>query len=87
MVLLGKSKLNTIKILISKALIYSYINHDEFVSINSVLREYAEMEKEIKNLETSVEYTIQKQWKHIVSVVKNMPQTKIQMLEKLSKIN
>ena len=37
--LLGKDKLNTIEILISKALIDSYISHDEFVSVNNVLRE------------------------------------------------
>ena len=35
-----------------------------------VLREYNEMKKEIRNPETSVEYIIYKQWKHIVSVVK-----------------
>ena len=61
--MLGKDKLNTIEVLISKALIDSYISHDEFVSVNNVLREYYEM----KNLETSVEYTIQKQLK----IVKN----------------
>ena len=49
MVLLGKDKLNTIEVLISKALIDSYISHDEFVSANNVLRENYEMNKEIKN--------------------------------------
>ena len=39
-VLLGKDKLNTIEVLISKALIDSYISHDEFVSVNNVLTEY-----------------------------------------------
>ena len=57
-VLLGNDKLNTIEVLISKALIHSYISHDEFVSINNFLREYNEMKKEIKNPETSVKYTI-----------------------------
>ena len=38
-VLLAKTELNTIKVLISKALINSYINHDEFVSVNNMLRE------------------------------------------------
>ena len=47
-VLLGKCKLNTIEVLISKALIDSYITHDEFVSVNNLLREYNEMKKEIK---------------------------------------
>ena len=41
--LLGKGKLNTIEVLISKALIDSYISHDEFVSVNNVLREYDEV--------------------------------------------
>ena len=38
-VLLGKAKLATIKVMISKALIDSYISHDKFVSENNVLRE------------------------------------------------
>ena len=49
-VLLAKSKLNSIEVLISKALIDSVINHDEFVLINNVLKEYDEMKEEIKNL-------------------------------------
>ena len=53
-----QDKLTAIDVLISKALINSYISHDEFVSINNVLREYYEMKEEIKNSETSVEYTI-----------------------------
>ena len=54
-VLLGKVKLNTIKILISKSIIDSYISHDEFISVDSVLREYNEMKQEIK---TSLEYAV-----------------------------
>ena len=46
--LLGKDKLNTIKILISKFLLESYIIHDEFVLVNNVLKEYNEMKEEIK---------------------------------------
>ena len=45
---LGKSKSDTIEVLISKALIDSYISRDEFVSVNNVLREYNEMKEEIK---------------------------------------
>ena len=56
--MLGTSKLNTIKVLISKALINSYISHDEFVPVNNILREYYEMKEEIKNYETSAEHTI-----------------------------
>ena len=57
-VLLGKDKLNTIEVLISKSLIDLYISHEEFVSVNNVLREYNKIKKEIKNSETSVEYII-----------------------------
>ena len=53
--LLGKDKLNTIGVPISKVLIVSCISHDEFVSIN-VLGKHNEMKKEIKNRETSVEF-------------------------------
>ena len=42
---LGKNKSNTIEVLISKALMDSYISHDEFVLIDNVLREYYEMKK------------------------------------------
>ena len=44
--LLAKTKLNTIKVLISKVLIDSYTNHDKFVSLNKVCREYNEMKEE-----------------------------------------
>ena len=46
--LLGKDKLNTTDVLISEALIDSHISHDEFVSVNNVLREYNAMDKKIK---------------------------------------
>ena len=57
-VLLGKDKFNIIKVLISKALIDSYISHGEFVAVKKLLKEYNEMKKEIKNPENPVEYTI-----------------------------
>ena len=50
-----KKKLSTIEVLTSKALIDSYVNHDEF---DNVLREYSEMKEEIKNPENAVEYTM-----------------------------
>ena len=53
--LLGKDKLNAVEVLISKALIDSYIIHDEFVSVNKLLREQNEIKEEIK---TSMEYAI-----------------------------
>ena len=58
--LLGKAKLDKIKVLISKALIDSYIGHDELVSVNSLFREYNEIKEEIKNPEASVEYILHK---------------------------
>ena len=56
--LLGKDKLSTFEVLISKALFNSYTSHDQLVSINNVLREYYEMKEEIENPETSAEYTL-----------------------------
>ena len=43
--MLGKDKLNTTEVLISKALIDSYISHDKFASANDVLRGYYERKK------------------------------------------
>ena len=50
--MLAKAKLNSIKVLLSKALIDWYISHDEFVLINNVLKEYYDLKEEIKNLKT-----------------------------------
>ena len=55
-VLLAKLMLNTTEVLISKALIDLYVNHDEFVLVKNMLREYNEKKEEIKTLETSVDY-------------------------------
>ena len=48
-ILLAKSKLNSIEVLISKAIIDSNISHDEFILINNVLKEFLDMKEEIKN--------------------------------------
>ena len=53
---LVKSKLNRVEVLISKSLINSNINHDEFVSINNVVKEYKEIKEEIRNLKTQSIY-------------------------------
>ena len=50
--MLAKPKLNSIEVLVSKALIVSVIGHVEFVLINSVLKEYNKMKEAIKNLKT-----------------------------------
>ena len=67
---LSKAKLSTIKVLISKTLSNLYINHDELISISALLREYDKIKDKIKNSENAVKYTMYKQWKRIVSVVK-----------------
>ena len=47
-VLLAKSKLNSIEVLLSKSLIDLVVSHDEFVLISNVLKEYSELKEEIK---------------------------------------
>ena len=49
-ILMAKSKFNSIEVLISMSLIDSNISYDEFVSTNNVLKEYDDMKEEIKNL-------------------------------------
>ena len=49
MVLLAKSKLNSIGVLIFKAFVYSNISHDEFILMNNVLKEFYNMKEEINN--------------------------------------
>ena len=44
----------SLEVLISKALINSYLSRSEFVSVNNVLREYDDMKEKIKNLKTSI---------------------------------
>ena len=49
-IVLRKIKLDTIEVLICKSLIESYISHQEFFSVNNVLREYYEVKEEIKKI-------------------------------------
>ena len=61
--------------MISKPLVDSYINHEEFVLVNNVLRGHNEMEEEIKNPETFVKFTIydwykqRNAWKNGVEII------------------
>ena len=48
-VLLAKTKLNSIEVLISKALIDSNISHNEFVLVNNLLQDYDNTKEEMKN--------------------------------------
>ena len=54
-VLLAKSKINSIKVLIFKVFIDSVITHEKFVIIN-VLKEYNEINEEIKKLKALLVY-------------------------------
>ena len=47
--MLANSKLNSIEVLISKALIDSNISNDEFILINDALKESYDIEEGIKN--------------------------------------
>ena len=86
-VLLRKNKLNTIEVLISKAFTDSYITHDEFVPVNNELTKYNEMKEEIKKSWDFYAIYCQKQWKSIVLVTSQILKTKIQVLEKLNKMD
>ena len=47
--MLAKSELNSIEVLISKALMDSVISHDELVLISNVVIEYDDMKEKIQN--------------------------------------
>ena len=47
-------KLNTIEVLISGALMYSYISHKKFFLANNVLKENHDVKEDTKNLKTSI---------------------------------
>ena len=49
---MAKANLNSIEVVISKAVTDSYIGHYEFVLVNIVLEEYYGMKKEVKDLKT-----------------------------------
>ena len=51
--MLAKTKVNEIEVLISKALINSYISRDEFVPVNNLLKIFDDMKGEIKNVKAS----------------------------------
>ena len=78
-------KVNTIKVLISKVLIDLYIDHDQFLLLSNVLREYNEKKEEIQNPEHFVEYNMLKQWTRVVSVVSEILRADILVPEELNK--
>ena len=56
MVLLAKDKSNTTEVLLSITLLNSFISHDEFVSMNNMLRENDDMKEAVRNLKISAVY-------------------------------
>ena len=54
--MLVKSKLSSIEVLISKALIDSNISHDEFILINNVIKEFYDIKEEILITNKSLDY-------------------------------
>ena len=54
MVFLAKSKLYNIKLLISKASIYSSISDERFILTNNVVKEYHNLKEEIKDLKIEI---------------------------------
>ena len=57
-VLSAKVKLNSIEVLISKALINLVISHEDFILINLALKKYNEMKEEIKSLKTYINISL-----------------------------
>ena len=52
--MLAQSELNSIEVLISKALIDWNITHDESVLINNVLKEFYDMKEKMKNFQGQI---------------------------------
>ena len=87
--LLVKTKLITVEVLISKALIDSYINHDEFVAMNNGQENTIIWKNKSKILKLlwNILYQIiikKKKWKPFVSVLKKVLRTKILLFEELN---
>ena len=79
--MLAKSKLISIELLISKALVDSNIIHDEFILINNMLKEFYDMKKEIKKFNKKQKFRLYiKQCYLIFWSVEKVQKVKIQNL-------
>ena len=54
--MLVKSKLNSIEVLICKALLIQMLSHDEFALMNNALKEYDDMKEETKKLKNQADH-------------------------------
>ena len=50
--MLDQFQLNSIEVLISKALVELYISDDKFASVNNVLREHDDMKEQTENIKS-----------------------------------
>ena len=79
--MLAKSKLNSIEILIFKALIDSNISYDEFILINNVVKEYDNMKEGVKEFNDKNKFKLYiKQCYLIVWSVEKIQKVKYQTL-------
>ena len=53
LVFLARTKLNGTEVLIFRALVDSYVSHNEFVFVNNFSKKYDDMQETTKNLKTS----------------------------------
>ena len=53
LVFLARTKLNDTEVLIFRALVDSYVSHNEFVFVNNFSKKYDDMQETTKNLKTS----------------------------------
>ena len=65
--MLTKPRLNSIEVLVSKALIDSNISHVEFVSINNVLKNSDDMKKKLKIQVTNK--SLKYMWNNVIALI------------------
>ena len=53
--MVAKSKVNSIKSLVSKSLIYMEISHEEFITILKAKDEYEKMKENVRNIREKLE--------------------------------
>ena len=83
--LLVKTKLNTVEVLTSKALLNLYTIHDEFASVNNVIWEYNER-RDQKSWKCCAVYYVKTMEMYCISL-RTILWTKILVSERLHKID
>ena len=62
---------------------YYNINHEKFLSVNNVLREYPNIKDKFKNTDSAEEYTLYKHWNWTGLHVSDIMKSKILVLKKI----